>query len=130
MQFPSDMTLGIQAKEFNLGRFLVVQILLHLRMMATMLIGTYNDAELFMYPFQDLCLDTIMSRRSVGPYRQVCAFPNHVKSTEFTRWTSSRNISMMISGNRMHLSSILSIMAKAVKMYMISSLLKTISQFF
>ncbi len=43
-------------------------------------------------------------------YRQVCAFPNHVQSTEFTTGglqSSCRNISRMISGNRMHLSSIL-----------------------
>ena len=50
-------------------------------------------------------------------YGQVCAFPNHVQSTEFTTGglqSSCRNISRMISGNRMHLSSVLSVMAKAV----------------
>lgn len=53
-------------------------------------------------------------------YRQACAFPNHVQSTEFTTGglqLSCRNISRMISGNRMHLSSILSFMAKAVNTY-------------
>ena len=53
-------------------------------------------------------------------YRQVCAFPNHVQSTEFTTGglqSSCRNISRMISGNMMHLSSILSVMAKAVNTY-------------
>ncbi len=52
--------------------------------------------------------------------RQVCAFPNHVQSTEFTTGglqSSCRNISRMISGNRMHLSSILSVMAKSVNIY-------------
>ena len=42
-------------------------------------------------------------------YRQVCAFPNHVQSIEFTTaglQSSCRNISRMINGNRMHLSSI------------------------
>ena len=39
-------------------------------------------------------------------YRQVCAFPNHVQSIEFTTGglqSSCRNISRMINGNRMHL---------------------------
>jgi hypothetical protein len=42
-------------------------------------------------------------------YRQVCAFPNHVQTIEFTTdglQSSCRNISRMINGNRMHLSSI------------------------
>jgi hypothetical protein len=42
-------------------------------------------------------------------YRQVCAFPSHVQSMEFTTGglqSSCRNISTMINGNRMHLSSI------------------------
>ena len=53
-------------------------------------------------------------------YSQVCAFPNHFQSTEFTTGglqLSYRNISRMISGNRMHLSSILSFMATAVNTY-------------
>ncbi len=57
-------------------------------------------------------------------YRQVCAFPNHVQSTEFTTGglqSSCRNISRMISGNRMHLSSILSVMSKAMNKYVIFS---------
>ena len=53
-------------------------------------------------------------------YRQLCAFPNHVRLTEFTTGglqLSCRNISRMISGNRIHLSSIFSFMAKAVNTY-------------
>ena len=42
-------------------------------------------------------------------YRQVCAFPNHAQS-------SCRNISMM-DGNRMHLCSILSLIAKGLNSY-------------
>ena len=41
-------------------------------------------------------------------YRQVCAFPNHVQSIEFTTsglQSSCRNISRIINRNRMHLSS-------------------------
>jgi len=48
-----------------LGRVLVVPNFFHLRMMeATVLIGTFNAAEIFLYPSPDLCLDTILSRRS------------------------------------------------------------------
>ena len=123
-----------------LGRVLVVPNFFHLRMMeATVLIGTFKAAEMFLYPSPDLFLKTILSRRSTDNsltsclvcaltctvncgtlYRQVCAFPNHVQSTEFTTGglqLSCRNISRMISGNRMHLSSILSFMAKAVNTY-------------
>ena len=42
-------------------------------------------------------------------YTQVCTFPNHVQSIEFTTGglqSSCRNVSRMINGNRMHLSSI------------------------
>ena len=47
-------------------------------------------------------------------YRQVCAFPNHVQSIQFTTGglqKSCRNISRMLNGN-MHLSSISSLIAK------------------
>ena len=50
-------------------------------------------------------------------YRQVCAFPNHVQSIKFTTGglqSSCRNISRMINGNRMHLSSISSLIAKGL----------------
>jgi hypothetical protein len=53
-------------------------------------------------------------------YRQVCAFPNHVQSIEFTTGElqlSCRNISRMTNGNRMHLSSILSLIAKGLNIY-------------
>jgi hypothetical protein len=75
-----------------------------LRMMeATVFLGTFIAAEHFWNPSLDLCLNTILSRSStdnsfdlmawfllshalstVGPYRQVCAFPNHVQSIAFT----------------------------------------------
>ena len=45
-------------------------------------------------------------------YRQVCAFPYHVQSITFTTGglqSSCRNISRMINGNRMHLSTISSL---------------------
>jgi hypothetical protein len=47
-------------------------------------------------------------------YRQVCAFPNHVQSIEFT---IGRNISRMINGNKMHLSSMSSLTAKGLNTY-------------
>ena len=49
--------------------------------------------------------------------RQVCAFPNHVQLIEFTTGglqSSCRNISRMINGNRMHLSSMSSLIAKGL----------------
>ena len=82
----------------DLGRLLDPN-LFHLRMMeATVLLGTLNAAEMFLYPFPDLCLDTIVSqvyRQFSWPhglafnltytidcetlYKQVCAFPNYVQ---------------------------------------------------
>jgi hypothetical protein len=52
-------------------------------------LGTFNVAEMFWYPSSDLCLDTILSALTCivncgTLYRQVCAFPNHVQSIEFT----------------------------------------------
>ena len=102
--------------------------------------GTFSAAKNVLVPFPDLCLDTILSRSSidnsfdfmswflhchalpaVGPiYRQVCAFPNQVQSIEFTTGelqSSCRNISRMINGNKMHLSSILSLVAKGLNTY-------------
>ena len=53
-------------------------------------------------------------------YRQVCAFPYHVQSIEFTSGglqSSCRNISRMINGNRMYLSSISSLTTNGRKTY-------------
>ena len=53
-------------------------------------------------------------------YRQVCAFPNHVQSIACTiggLQSSCRNISRMINGNRMHLSSISSLIAKGLNTF-------------
>ena len=53
-------------------------------------------------------------------YRQVCAFPNHVQSFEFTTGglqSSFRNMSRMINGNRMHLSSNSSLIANGLNNY-------------
>ena len=66
-------------------------------------------------------------------YRQVCAFPNHVQSIEFTTGglqSSCRNISRMINGNKMHLSSISRLIAKGLNTYVnkcihLQTLLKT-----
>lgn len=48
------------------------------------------------------------------------AFPNHVQLTEFAKaglQSSRRNIRQVIRGSRMHLSPILSVIAKAVNAY-------------
>ena len=46
---------------------LVVPNFFHLKMMEiTVFLGTFNEAEMFWYPFADLCLDTILSRSSTN----------------------------------------------------------------
>ncbi|KAK3513152.1 hypothetical protein QTP70_007486 [Hemibagrus guttatus] len=57
-------SLGL-ARRLALGRVLVIPNFFHLWMMeATVLTGTFNAAESFLYPSPDLCLHTILSRRS------------------------------------------------------------------
>ena len=54
------------------------------------------------------------------PVCHLCAFPNHVQSIDFTTGglkSSCRHISRMINGNRMHLSSISSLIAKGLNSY-------------
>ena len=98
--FPRLLSL---ARRPALGRVLVVPNYFNLRMMeATVILGTFNTAKMFCDSSPDLCLDTVLSAlgqflRSHGLvfaltctvncgtlYRQVCAFPNHVQSIEFT----------------------------------------------
>jgi hypothetical protein len=53
-------------------------------------------------------------------YLQVCAFPNHVQSIEFTTGglqSSCKDISRRINGSRMHLSSISGLIAKGLNIY-------------
>ena len=121
-----------------LGKVLVVPNFFHLRMMkATVFLGTFKAAEFLGDTSPDLCLDTILSRSSmdysfdlmawillwhalstVGPYVDRCVpLPNHVQSIEFATGglqLSCRNIKRMINGNRMHLSSILCLIAKGL----------------
>jgi hypothetical protein len=48
-----------------LRRVLMVPNSFHLRLMeATVFLGNFNAAEMFWYPFPDLCLDTILSQSS------------------------------------------------------------------
>ena len=102
---------------------------------STLFFRTINAAEMFLVPFSrymprhNPLLD--LYRQFLRPhglvfaltctvncgtlYRQVCAFPHHVQSIEFTTGglqSSCRNSSWMINGNRMHPSSISSLMAK------------------
>ena len=47
------------------GRVLVVLNFFHLQMIeATVLMGTFKAAEIFLYPSPDLCIETILSQRS------------------------------------------------------------------
>ena len=125
-----------------LGRALVVPNFIHLRMMeATVFLETFNAPEMCCYPSPDLCLDTILSRSSTDNsydfhglvftltynvnygtlYRQVCTFQNHVQSIEFTtvglQLRMINGISRIINGNRMHMSSISSLIAKGLNSY-------------
>ena len=68
-----------------LGRVLVVPNFLHLKMEATVFWGTFNAAEMFWYPSPELIvLFPDMHCQLWDLCRQVCAFPNHVQSIEFT----------------------------------------------
>lgn len=93
-------------------------------------ISLYTAALIFPSTRTDLCLDTTpvsVFRKFLGFHSflcaltctvdyealcwLLCAFPNHVQSAEFTtggHGSSCRNIWQMISGNKMHLTSILS----------------------
>ena len=112
---------------------------------ATVYLGTFNAAEMFWnasvpqhnpvsgvlrtIPSTSWLTCTVNCRTF---YRQVCAFSNHVKSIEFTICglkSSCRNISRMINGNRMHLSSIASLIAKGLKTYSTSQKLGHIYSF-
>ena len=102
-----------------LGRVLVVPNFFHLRMMeATVILETFNVADIFWFLSPDLCLDTIVSRSSTdGLVFSLTCTVNCVQSIEFTtgglQW-SCRNISRMINGNRMHLSSTYSLIEKGL----------------
>ena len=93
------------ARRPALGRVVAVPNFFLLRMTeATVFLGTFNVTEMFWYPSSDLCLDKNPVSELYGQlfrphdfvfaltctvnggtlYRQVCAFPNHVQSIEFT----------------------------------------------
>ena len=105
----------------------------HLRMMeTTVLLGTVNAAAIFC-TLPQICastqsclgaLRTIPSTSWLGfcsdTHCQLLDFPNHVQSIELTTGglqSSCRNIPRMINGNRMHMSSLFSLIAKGLKRY-------------
>ena len=113
------------------GRVLDVPNIFHLRMMATTVFGDLQCCRNVLVPFPrsvpqhnpvlelyghylwpHVLIFALACTVNCGTiYGQVCAFPNHVQSIEFTTGvlqSSCRNISRMVNGNRMHLSSILS----------------------
>jgi hypothetical protein len=119
------------------GRVLVFPNFFHLRTMeAIVFLGTFNAAEMiYLVPFtrfvprhnpvselyglfcqpRGLVFALTCTVNCGTFYRQVCAFPNPVQSIEFTTGglqSSCRNISRMTNGNRMHLNSISSLIAK------------------
>jgi hypothetical protein len=123
------------------GRVLVVPNSFHLKMIeATVLFGDLQCCRHFLVPFprsvpqHNLALElnkqflrhhglvfALTGTVKCGTlHRQVCAFPNHVQSIEFTTCglqSSCRNISRMINWNRMHLSSISRLIAKGLNTY-------------
>ena len=122
-------------RQLALRSLLMVPYFFHLRMMeATVFLGIFlvhfsrsvhrhnPVSELygqFLRP-HDLVFALIGTVNWGTLYRQVCAFPNHVQSIDFTTGglqSSCRNISRMINGNKMHLSSILSLIAKGLNTY-------------
>ena len=124
----------------SLARVSGVPNIFHLRMMeAPVFLGTFNAAEKFVFfpravPQHNhvsglygqflwhfgLVFALTCTVNCGTSYRQVCALANHVQSIEFTTGrlqSSCRNISRMINGNRMHLSSISSLIAKGLNTY-------------
>ena len=108
-------------------------------MEATVFLGKFNAAEIIWEPSPDLSLDTILSRSStdnsfdlmawffiwnalstVGPYIDRCV-PFQIMSNQLNLPQVDSNqlveTSMIINGNRMHMSSISSLMAKGLNTY-------------
>ena len=106
-------------------------------MEGTVLLGTVNAAELFCSP-RSVPRNTILSVQAVPSSfdlmafalicivscetldRQVCAFPNHVQSIEFTtggHQSMCRNISKMIRRNGWHQRYISNVIAKGLNTF-------------
>jgi hypothetical protein len=124
------------ARQPALGRVWVVPNVFHSWMMeASVFLGSFNAAEIVVPCQRSVLWHNLVSENygqlfgphglvfaltCTGPYMDRCAFPNHVQSIELTTGglqSSCRNISKMINGNRMHLSSILSLIAKGLNTY-------------
>ena len=126
------------ARRPALGRVFVVTNLFHLKMMeVTVFLVTLSAAYIFGVPFprsvprhhpglefyqqvlrpQDLLFALTCTVNCGTLYRQVCAFPNHVQSIEFTTSGIQSSCRNMINGNRMHLSSVSSLKAKGLNTY-------------
>ena len=107
-------------------------------MEATVFLGSFNAAEMFQYPSPDLYLETILSQSSmdssfdlmawfllwhalsgVGPYIERCV-PFEIMSNQLTVWqVDSNQVDQwkQVNGNKMHLSSMLSLKAKGLNTY-------------
>ncbi|KAK3535077.1 hypothetical protein QTP70_003027 [Hemibagrus guttatus] len=78
-----------------LGRVLVVPNFFHLQMMeATVLIGSFNAAEIFLYPSPDLCLDTILSQSSTD---NSLDFMVREINTDFGTWRETLTLSLTLT---------------------------------
>ena len=82
-------------------------------------LGTFNAADIFWYPSPDLYLDTILSQSSMDNSFHLKAWFLlwHALSTVGAYIDSCVPFQIMINGNRMHLSSILSFITKGLNTY-------------
>ena len=78
--------------------------LLHLRMIeSTVLLGTFNAAGIFWYPPPDLCLDTILSRRSTDNSFDLMALFLLWHALSTVRPSIDRCVPFQIMSNQLHL---------------------------
>lgn len=82
-------------------------------MKSTVLIGTCRS---FSVPSPDLCLNTVLSQRSVDSFLDFMAWFEFSTGGLSDR-SSGQNIWQMIGGNKMHLSSIFNVTEKTVNIY-------------
>jgi hypothetical protein len=110
----------------------VVPNFFHLRMIeATVFLGTFSAADIFWYPSPDLCLDQsclwalrtswlvffLSLTCTVNCGTHICTHTHRGVMHPKNGLPSWRNISRMLNGNRMHQSSILSLLAKGLNTY-------------
>jgi hypothetical protein len=92
----------------------VVPNFFHLRMMEFTVLGDLQCCRHFWYLYPDLCLDTTLSQSSTDNFFDLMSNQLNLPQVDFNQVVEP---SMMINGNRMHLSSISSLIAKGLNTY-------------